>query len=841
MLRSAALLVVPCVLVPLAAQCDPAWAPSSGVPGLTGPAYDLAVWDPDGPGPAAEQILIAGSFRAAGDLAAQNLVAYDPATGRWTEFGSGVNLAATALLSESTAATPGAFVVGGAFSGAGGVPAANIARWDGSAWQPLGGGLGTPVFNTVQALARLPNGDLLAGGFFQVPGPGAIANLAVWDGERWASFAGGANDRVRDLLLLPNGDLLAAGDFTVIGSTAVSYLARWDGARWSAVGGGIDGVVEDLALAPNGDVVVAGRFRRVGGSLVANGIARWDGAAWSALGSGVAVGFQVSAVDFEASGELWATGHFSSIDGVVAQAVARWDGAVWSPLGGGLTNPASFALGNAILRVGGATWVAGAFAAAGGQGAAHLAVWRGSGGGWQRLGDGFSGPVYGGLARRDGSLVTAGAFRTAPGGIDARYIAERDPAGRWHALGSGLDEPAAVAIELSNGDLLCGGSFTRAGGTPASSIARWDGSQWSAWSGDVFDGSVDALVELPNGHVVAAGFFRSINGRPFARVARWDGSSWQPMGQGFTGPVRCLAVLPGGDVVAGGAFRTASNALNLARWDGARWVALGGADFDLDVRALLVAGDGTLYAGGRFRTVGGVFFERMARWDGSTWSPVGNGFAFDVHALAELPNGDLVAAGGVGAQRWDGSAWTSLGVGGPIDPVQFLAMQPTTGRLAIGGLIFAAGGRSSPWFAELVAPCVGSATRLAGGCPSSGGANRLYAEEAPWVGGTYVSRGTGLPVSASVAVAFGIGTASVPLRNLFPAGVAGCDLLVTTEVVSVAPSTAGVVELRVPVPADPALAGSRLFQQLIVLERGSGGGIVAVTSSNPLDLRVGWF
>src|SRR5438477_8623746 len=39
----------------------------------------------------------------------------------------------------------------------------HVARWDGASWQPLGSGLGPPLYGTVYALA-VYNGDLIAGG-----------------------------------------------------------------------------------------------------------------------------------------------------------------------------------------------------------------------------------------------------------------------------------------------------------------------------------------------------------------------------------------------------------------------------------------------------------------------------------------------------------------------------------------------------------------------------------------------------------------------------------------------------------------------------------------------------
>ncbi|HEX5131188.1 MAG TPA: hypothetical protein VFX92_01745, partial [Candidatus Krumholzibacteria bacterium] len=47
---------------------------------------------------------------------------------------------------HALAAAPDALYVAGEFSSASGIPAANIARWDGTSWSPLGAGIDGPVF-----------------------------------------------------------------------------------------------------------------------------------------------------------------------------------------------------------------------------------------------------------------------------------------------------------------------------------------------------------------------------------------------------------------------------------------------------------------------------------------------------------------------------------------------------------------------------------------------------------------------------------------------------------------------------------------------------------------------
>jgi hypothetical protein len=74
---------------------------------------------------------------------------------------------------------------------------------------------------------------------------------------------------VAALLVLPNGDVLAGGYFTSAGGVAASGIARWDGAAWSADGSAPE-IVLALSATPSDDVFVGGGFDLVAGVVSAN-------------------------------------------------------------------------------------------------------------------------------------------------------------------------------------------------------------------------------------------------------------------------------------------------------------------------------------------------------------------------------------------------------------------------------------------------------------------------------------------------------------------------------------------------------------------------------------------
>ncbi|MCA8952629.1 MAG: hypothetical protein KDE27_24160, partial [Planctomycetes bacterium] len=79
----------------LAAQCTTKWLPGLGVPGTYGTVSAMTSWDPDGAGPVAPQVVAAGFFRFAGNVAADRIATWD-GTG-WSAIGGGTNDGITAV------------------------------------------------------------------------------------------------------------------------------------------------------------------------------------------------------------------------------------------------------------------------------------------------------------------------------------------------------------------------------------------------------------------------------------------------------------------------------------------------------------------------------------------------------------------------------------------------------------------------------------------------------------------------------------------------------------------------------------------------------------------------
>jgi hypothetical protein len=690
---------------------DANWISMSRIPGADNWVSAAVV---DGLG----NLYIGGAFTAVGDVIANHIAKWDGSS--WTALGSGISgpesyphyggsVRALAVLGSDVYA-------GGYFTTAGGSAANYIAKWNGSTWTALGSGMN----GGVHALA-VSGSKVYAGGEFEAAGGTAANYIAKWDGSTWTALGSGMGGGdfypgyVYALAVSGSDDVYAGGYFTIAGGSAANYIAKWDGSTWTALGSGMVGtdsvtLTGVFALAVSGsDLYAGGVFTSAGGNSATN-IAKWNGSTWTALGSGMNQFSSVEALAVSGS-DVYAGGYFTTAGGSAANYIAKWNGSSWTALGSGIN------YGVLALAVSGSDlYAGGVFTSAGGSTANYIAKWNGSA--WSAPGSGMGGlfgtvgtnPYVSALAVSGSDVYAGGVFASA-GGNAANNIAKWNGSS-WSALGSGMRgplgaNPSVSALAVSGSDLYAGGSFTRAGGSTANNIAKWNGSSWSAL-GSGMDGPrgttyVSALAVSGSG-LYAGGIFATAGGNAATNIAKWNGSSWSALGSGMNGGVVALAV-SGSDLYAGGDFTTAggSAANNIAKWNGSSWSALG-SGMDGTVYALAVSGS-DVYAGGYFTTAGGRAANNIAKWNGSSWSALGSGMDSLVFALA-LSGSDLYAGGpfttadGIVCNKiakWNGSTWTALG-SGMNTTVRALS---ASGRyLYAGGYFTTAGGKASAYIAR---------------------------------------------------------------------------------------------------------------------------------------------
>jgi trimeric autotransporter adhesin len=566
-----------------------------------------------------DNVIAVGSFTTVdGDLM-DGLARWDGSA--WYSMGSG--------LSRSIAAAAyhdGSVYVASALTG---FPYHSVVRWSDGAWEPLGGlPFGQPVWGSgfIHTFAFDQNGTVFIGGTFRTMTT-SHRGVAYWDGSDWVGLIEPAPQqaRVAALAFGPDGHLYAGGEFQFQNNadSTISNIGRWDGEAWHPLGTGLNGQVSSISLDAEGHLLVGGVFSSAGGQP-ANNIARWDGTDWQSLGNGLTANGtsqQASVGVISVHGnEAVVAGTFNMAGETAARNVARWDGTLWHPLGAGTNRPAG--------RI---------------------------------------------ATTSDGSVYFAGDFTLAGDHAVNRIARWRD--GEWHPV-SALSHPHGIngtvntlAID-GGGGVYVGGYFTLAGSSPASGIARWDGSTWHALGSAESNPFPYHLQVDAEDQLYAAGSFPVSSGIRW--VGRWDGTEWQALGSPpaawSRGWARRLAFAPDGTLYVGGANSDGGQS-NIAQWDGTAWTSLDGVTV-YDLFDMLIDHRGHLVVGGRFALPDHEGTYGIIRWDGTGWSTLGSRGNERADAMAEGPDGELYVTGSfyhispsMSLGRWDGSDWTDIGAG----------------------------------------------------------------------------------------------------------------------------------------------------------------------------------
>lgn len=260
----------------------------------------------------------------------------------WVSLGNGPNRGVNGQVFAIAKRNSDLFVAG-EFSLAGGVPANNIARWDGANWHALGSGIG----GRVHGLVFFEN-QLIAVGNFSTAGGLPVVRVARWDGSSWSSFGDVGNnyfDSIVSAIVVHNGELYVGGRFTQAGPRYVPRVARWNAAtsQWVRLEDGTSNLNGDVyaMVSLGGELYVGGNLGLASGAISLNNVAKWNGVSWSGLGNGVShdAGGQTDVRALATDGQaLYAGGAFNMAGGVPARGVARWNGTEWRSLGVGAAN-----------------------------------------------------------------------------------------------------------------------------------------------------------------------------------------------------------------------------------------------------------------------------------------------------------------------------------------------------------------------------------------------------------------------------------------------------------------------------------------------------------------------
>ena len=389
--------------------------------------------------------------------------------------------------------------------------------------------LGSPgVLSTTYAIMVYQN-QLVAGGLWTTADGRTANHLAVFDGEDWGSYGGGAATAIKAMTTY-FGRTILGGDLhqSLPGKNEAHDIMGWDDENMYNYGTGMDGPV-------------------------------------TALNS-----FTYPGIGINKTVELDAGGNFFHAGGVAANYIARWQqqtlvvtSPAWSAMGPGFDAPV-----HAIARFNNATYAGGDFVHSGATVVDYIAVWNESTQQWTSIG-GMDGSVY--ALKVLGTYLYAGGNFTHAGGVLTGGLARWNGTS-WSACG-GTFSGVVYALDVYNNTLAIGGSYPGISGSP--NLAWYDGTSYGTFGTGGTNATVHA-VHSTGPRLYVGGDFSSLGGLSINSVGYWDGSSWHDMNGGTANSVYALAN-HGNLVQVGGTFTTAMNYIGNPYW--LRWDETGVPDF----------------------------------------------------------------------------------------------------------------------------------------------------------------------------------------------------------------------------------------------------------------------
>ncbi len=441
-------------------------------------------------------------------------------------------------------------------------------------------------------------------------------------------------------------DLYVGGNFEWVGNLRVNHIARWDGSKWHPVGLGAPGPVQALTLH-NGQVAAA----------LTESVQTWNGEYWERLGE--ALDPHVNDVASHGSYLYVATRQST-------YPVLRWDGLSWAPVGqdGFHGDASSLLVHDDTLYVGG--YLRTDKRASTG----WNSVFRLVGNDWLALGD-LRGQVFDVVAN-DAAIFAVGSVLSFDSGL-----AMFDGAS-WSSPWDSDPSRNVYRATIHRQHLVIDYSW-RINGVEHLGLAAWDGT-WVALQ-----------PSRPHWPVLLDGMGQYHSSLPIRYLGRRSVGLWNngeasvlvaPGGAGLAGYASAVTTFEG-DLVVAGEFGSAGSTIvdNVARWDGARWSAMGHIEGRVQA---LQEHDGVLYAAGDFDdTVSGRAAPVLA-WNGTAWQPsmtldsqVGSASQLHVTDQGLIASGFVWEGPGVvyrGASFLDGTQWIPISDGMPGGRTRFTTL-----------------------------------------------------------------------------------------------------------------------------------------------------------------------
>ncbi|MFN7014286.1 MAG: hypothetical protein ACK4ON_08470, partial [Bacteroidia bacterium] len=251
----------------------------------------------------------------------------------WQPIAPGLDRPIRAIYNDTT---DNLLYIGGPFSTIDGNYIRGIARWNGTQWDSLQGGIDAMdtlnnAPNNTFAFCRYGNYLYVGGAFNSVDGFYS-QGIARWDGNNWDSIACCPNSSIYEMVVF-NNELFVVGRFDSIAGIPAYGIAKWNDTIWSDAFNFPQFTYFSAIFAIeiyNNELYICGAFRNNFNDPEQN-IMRWDGNAWKPVGNGIRGGGFVGAFDLVVyQNELYVGGIFFKSNGNAGNYIQKWNGSTWS-------------------------------------------------------------------------------------------------------------------------------------------------------------------------------------------------------------------------------------------------------------------------------------------------------------------------------------------------------------------------------------------------------------------------------------------------------------------------------------------------------------------------------
>ena len=269
----------------------------------------------------------------------------------------------------------GELYVTGQFSEIGCISADNIARWNcnDNTWRDVEGGL-TGGDNTYGYTFAIYNDELYVGGQFEKAGNVNSINIAKWNGTEWSAVGTVEGGSVRELMVYKQ-KLYAGGFFDAVNGISTGHIASYNGSNWSSLGSlnelelKATGVVRQMAVFKD-ILYISGNFSTDDDDI--SELIKWDGNRFSDFGTTFSLGQNSISELTVINGILYIGGSFRNVAGSQVNNILQWDGEQWGVMSEGISGSVL-----SIELFGNKIYIGGDFNAAGGNSAQNISIWTG--------------------------------------------------------------------------------------------------------------------------------------------------------------------------------------------------------------------------------------------------------------------------------------------------------------------------------------------------------------------------------------------------------------------------------------------------------------------------------